>query len=87
MLVELGGFVVIYYLKWFLNIGMILFLVGLDFIGDYNFFLKRLFMYVCVMMMIFSRRWLFRVLILDLEDLLVFVKRDYIVLLIYGLLF
>lgn len=84
---DLGGFVVIYYLRWFLNIDMILFLVGLDFIGDYNFFLNRLFMYVCVMMMIFSRRWLFRVLILDLEDLLVFVKRDYIVLLIYGLLF
>lgn len=44
-------------------------------------------MYVCVMMMILSRRWLFSVLILDPEDSSVSVKRDHTVSLIHGLLF
>lgn len=84
---ESGGSVVIHHSKWSPNIGMILSPLGLDLTGDYNFSLKRLFMYVCVMMMILSRRWLFRVLILDPEDSSVSVKRDHTVSLIHGLLF
>lgn len=84
---ESGGSVVIHHSKWSPNIDMILSPVGLDLTGDYNFSLNRLFMYVCVMMMILSRRWLFRVLILDPEDSSVSVKRDHTVSLIHGLLF